>query len=122
MHASPPSLNLVVIRSADIDRAVRFYQALGLIFAKHRHGTGPDHFSSDMSGVVFEIYPLPEGQPPTSAARVGFTVDDVDSLIPLLTEAGATLVSAPKSSPWGRRVVLRDLDGHSVELVSASEI
>ena len=118
MYAPPPRLNLVVIRSPDIDRAADFYRALGLLFTKHSHGTGPEHYSSEVCGFVFEIYPLADGQPPTTAARVGFVVDDVDSLVGLVTEAGATVVSAPRDSPWGRRAVVRDLDGHSVELVS----
>ncbi len=119
MLATPPRLNLVVIRSQDIDAAAAFYQALGLLFTKHSHGTGPEHYSSELCGLVFEIYPLADGQPPTAAARVGFEVEDVDSLVLLLiTEAGATLVSEPRDSPWGRRAVVRDLDGHSVELVS----
>ena len=112
--------NLMVIRSPDIDRAVRFYAVLGLLFTKHAHGTGPEHYSSEIYGFVFEIYPLADGQPPTTAARVGFVIDDVDSVVRLLAEAGATIVSPPRDSPWGRRAVVRDFDGHSVELVSSS--
>ena len=37
------SLNLVVIRSTDFERAASFYAVLGLTFVKHRHGTGPEH-------------------------------------------------------------------------------
>ena len=37
-----PSLNLLVIRSEDIDRAVVFYQAIGLSFRKHSHGPGDE--------------------------------------------------------------------------------
>jgi catechol 2,3-dioxygenase-like lactoylglutathione lyase family enzyme len=111
-------LNLVVIRSPDIDRAVDFYRALGLLFTKHSHGTGPGHYSSEGGGLVFEIYPLADGQPPTTATRVGFIVNDLDVLVRMVIEAGATVVSAPRDSPWGRRAVVRDLDGHSVELVS----
>lgn len=118
MYAPPLKLNLVVIRSPDIDRAAYFYRALGLLITKHSHGTGPEHYSSEVCGFVFEIYPLAEGQSPTTAARVGFVVDDVDSLIRLVTEAGATVISAPQDSIWGRRAVVKDLDGHSVELVS----
>ena len=51
------SLNLVVIRSPDIERACRFYSALGLAFTKHAHGTGPEHYACEIGGIVFEIYP-----------------------------------------------------------------
>lgn len=108
----------MVIRSPDIDRAADFYRALGLLITKHSHGGGPEHYSSEVCGFVFEIYPLGDGQTSTTAARVGFIVEDVDSLVQLLAEVGGPVVSTPRDSAWGRRAVVRDLDGHSVELVS----
>ncbi len=120
MHPTPPRLNLVVIRSPNIDHAVVFYKALGLLFTKHAHGSGPEHYSSEIAGMVFEIYPLLEEQSPTTAMRLGFQLDHIDSVLPLLTEIGGTMISPPRDSPWGRRAVLRDLDGHSIELIERS--
>src|SRR6266481_8894238 len=45
-----PTLNLVVLRCADIDRAMAFYSKLGLHFARHRHGTGAEHYSAELAG------------------------------------------------------------------------
>lgn len=118
MLTAPPIVNLVVLRSGEIDRAVTFYNAMGLSFTKHRHGTGPEHYSSEVAGFVFEIYPLGSNQQPTTSARIGFSVDDVDSAIRSLEEAGGEVISTPKDSEWGRRAVLKDLDGHSVELIT----
>jgi predicted enzyme related to lactoylglutathione lyase len=36
----------------------------------------------------------------------------------LETRAGATVVSEPRDSPWGRRAVVDDPEGQRVELVS----
>ncbi len=47
-------MNLTVIRSPDIDRAAMFYQTMGLLFTKHRHESGPEHYSSCVNGFVFE--------------------------------------------------------------------
>lgn len=118
MLTAPPIVNLVVLRSGEIDRAVTFYNAMGLSFTKHRHGTGPEHYSSEVAGFVFEIYPLGSNQQPTTSARIGFSVDDVDSAVRSLEEAGGEVISTPKDSEWGRRAVLKDLDGHSVELIT----
>jgi hypothetical protein len=30
---------------------------------------------------------------------------------------GTNTLTSPRDSPWGRRAVIRDLDGHSVELI-----
>lgn len=61
MYAAPPMLNLVVLRSPDVHRAVRFYRVLGLLFTVERHGSGPEHYAAVVNGFVFEIYPLREG-------------------------------------------------------------
>lgn len=118
MFAPPPTLNLVVLRSPDIHRAVDFYRRLGLSFTAERHGKGPEHFASSSTGFVLELYPLADGQPPTTSVRIGFLVESIDDLVPMLLPTGAIVVSPPADSPFGRRAVMRDLDGHTVELVS----
>jgi hypothetical protein len=37
MYAPPPALNLVVIRSADLERAQQFYAAIGLLMRRDSH-------------------------------------------------------------------------------------
>jgi hypothetical protein len=56
---SPP-LNLVVIRSADLERAAHFYAALGTRLTRERHGSGPGHLAGQVGPVVFEVYPAAE--------------------------------------------------------------
>ncbi|MCW3096411.1 MAG: Glyoxalase/bleomycin resistance protein/dioxygenase [Chthonomonadaceae bacterium] len=111
-----PRLNLVVIRSGDIERSTRFYTSLGLHLEKHRRGNGPEHFASEYEGGVFEIYPRQEENDSTAGVRIGFQVAKVDVLVQKLAEEGAAVISPPKSSPWGRRAVVEDPDGHRVEL------
>jgi lactoylglutathione lyase len=111
-------LNLVVIRSADLDRAVIFYRMLGMRFTQHSHGNGPVHYTSETADLVFELYPLASRQMPTIAMRLGFQVDDLDGLVVELESIGATIVSPAQDSPWGRRAVVKDFDGHTVELTA----
>jgi lactoylglutathione lyase len=113
-----PQLNLIVLRSPDIDRAAAFYQALGLNFHRHAHGSGPEHLASEVNGFVFEIYPQTAKSAPTTGARIGFRVDSVDEVVKALSEIGAAVVTAPADSEWGRRAVVKDFDGHTVELVT----
>ena len=101
-----------------MDRAAKFYSAMGLLFTKHRHGKGPEHYASEVDGFVFELYPLADHQTPTTSTRIGFSVDDVDSIVTLLTGVGAEVRQEPRDSEWGRRAVVEDLDGHLVELVT----
>lgn len=114
----PVFCNLIVIRSRDLDRAAEFYAALGLSLKRHSHGSGPLHLASENAGQVFEIYPLGENGESTSAARIGFSVPSVDEAYSALLSAGGKEVSAPKLSPWGRRAVICDPDGHRIELTA----
>jgi catechol 2,3-dioxygenase-like lactoylglutathione lyase family enzyme len=117
----PPRVNLVVLRVADIDRAAAFYRLLGFEFVKHAHGSGPQHYASDRDGFVFELYPATPEQDVSSATRIGFVVEDVDEAATKLGSfEGATLVSPPKYSEWGRRAIVADPDGHRIELVAAN--
>jgi hypothetical protein len=120
MSAPAPHLNLVVLRSADIERAVSFYRELGLSFTRHSHGSGPEHYVSEVSGLVFEIYPMTPKSSPTLGTRIGFSVDSVDVVVGMLTKIGATIVTPPTDSEWGRRAVVKDFDGHMVELITTN--
>jgi catechol 2,3-dioxygenase-like lactoylglutathione lyase family enzyme len=48
-------MNLVVIRSADLERSLRFYKALGIVLLRERHGSGPEHLAATIGTVVLEI-------------------------------------------------------------------
>jgi lactoylglutathione lyase len=118
VYAPPPILNLVVLRSADIEKASRFYRQMGLLFTRHSHGSGPEHYTSKVDGLVFEIYPLTAKSSPTTGTRIGFSVDSVDEIVRMLSEIGVKVVTPPSDSEWGRRAVVLDFDGHVVELVT----
>lgn len=113
------TLNPAVLRSADMARAVAFYSRLGLQFSQHRHGTGPEHFSAEMAGAVFEIYPAAPNGPSTLGTRIGFRVPSVDAALAALADYPGAVVSPAKSSEWGRRAVVADPDGHRVELLES---
>lgn len=116
---SSASLNLVVLRSADLERARGFYECLGLQFTRHRHGCGPEHLAAELGGCVFELYPLPANGASTLGTRIGFRVQSLDALIAALGDLPDAIVTLPQESPWGRRAVVVDPDGHRIELVQA---
>lgn len=113
--AARVTCNLTVIRSSDIERSVLFYEALGLTLVPHLHGSGPLHYAFEERSHTFEIYPIRDALPTTSA-RIGFSVDALEETIAAILEVGGELIVSPQDSPWGRRAVIRDPDGHRVEL------
>ena len=68
------------------------------------------------SFVVFEIYPNEEKEA-LDGTRIGFSVSDIHKMVEKITEAGYEVVTAPKKSKWGKRSVVKDSDGRSIELL-----
>ncbi len=114
------TLNLVMSRSAHLECSASFYRVLGLSFQKHRHGRGPEHLTCELGPVVFEIYPRKDDSDSTSSTHIGFRVPSVDAAVEQLRQVGVTVVSPPNDSPWSRRAVVDDFDGHRVELTEAA--
>ena len=113
-------LNLVVIRSSDMKSLAGFYSTL---FNKelelHRHGNGPEHYGTELDGLIFEIYPKRSESDDTSAMRFGYIVENVDSAITRVQQYPINIVSEAKDSPWGRRAVIDDPEGHRIELTQS---
>ena len=111
-------LNLVVLRVSDLEQSAEFYEALGLTFHRHSHGSGPEHLACEQGSLVFELYPATEKQPISASTRIGFSVSLLDEVVDRLTAIpGARMVSPALDSEWGRRAVMADPDGHRVELI-----
>jgi lactoylglutathione lyase len=117
-----PRLNLLVIRTADIDRARAFYGGLGLSLGTQQHGNGPPHLVAMLGGTVFEIYPAKDAADVDRTTRLGFTVTDLAGRVDRCRQAGATIVQEPRDTPWGRRAVVRDPDGRAVELQQETDV
>ena len=106
------ALNLLVLRTEDLDGMRCFYEALGLQFAKHKHGNGPTHFACEAPHSCFELYRASPAFPPTSPLRLGFVVPSVaDALQATRNHPKAAVVQEPVESPWGLRTVVRDRTG-----------
>lgn len=111
-----PSLNLIVIRSTQVEVVAAFYRCLGIEFRDEQHGKGPRHLSADLGGTIFEIYLAKNADGIDRTTRLGFAVQDIDASIAVLRGLGATIISEPKTSEWGVRAVVQDPDLRSVEL------
>ena len=109
-------LSLVVIRAQDIDRLASFYTALGFHFTKHRHGKGREHLSSTIGETVFEMYPSNGADESTVCTRLGFSVPSLTNALGQLRGLDAVVLVEPSETEFGRRAVVKDFEGHKVEL------
>jgi hypothetical protein len=112
-------LNLIVIRTNQLKTLMEFYQCFELKFDYHQHGKGVMHYSCEMNnGIVFEIYPFLKNQITVDVStRLGFNVQSLASTIQQLEKLNAIIVQAPKMTKWGKRAIVKDLDGRKVELI-----
>jgi lactoylglutathione lyase len=94
-------LNLVVLRSNDIEAAAEFYRSLELVFILHRHGKGPEHFAAELAGGVFEIYPMTDDGLSTLGIRIGLSVPSLDDALAALQPYPEAIISPAKKVPVG---------------------
>lgn len=104
--------HLLVFKTQQLKALHQQYQALGLVFEYHQHGNGPYHYSTEVAGLVLELYPSTKTLPALSGSlRVGFTLPNLAALQPKLLEHGWMVKQSvlrnvlvghtcPKTSTW----------------------
>lgn len=107
-------MNLVVLRCEDLEISRDFYTVIGLDMVEEKHGNGPKHYSCTLDGLIFEIYPLGK-KTPTHSIRLGFVVESVFFTLQKLKISSTQQLQTPNG------VVIRDPDGHTIELSNAQE-
>lgn len=111
-EAPRPTLSYVVLDCADLDRSAEFYGALGLRPVRESHGTGPTHLAIDLGGVVLELYPRAAER--RAPSRVGIRLANPTAAADAVARLGAAIVERS-----AERAVVRDPDGHTIELTRA---
>src|SRR6266567_1820241 len=100
----------VVLVVSDLDRAVKLYGAgFGLdLHVDDHHGDDPwtsgRHAATswiDGAFMHFALYESKDGDV-TRGSQIAFRVADLDAAHARATTAGAEVIHAPKSQPWGR--------------------
>jgi predicted enzyme related to lactoylglutathione lyase len=115
-----PALRLLVLKTRQLECVREFYTRVGIEFAAEKHGSGPEHYAGRLGEIVLELYPLGDEQIPVDTTlRLGFAVADLNGVVESLAAAGARVARPAADSQWGRRAVVVDPDGRSIELYEA---
>jgi len=128
-----PRITLITLAVADLDRAFRFYHdglgfpSKGIVGKEFEHGAVA-FFDLD-AGLRLALWPreslafdsgLPAGSPDEVNMALAHNVADraeVDAVMTLAGQAGATVVKAPHDTFWGGYAAyFRDPDGHLWEV------
>ena len=115
MTAEPvQSISAITLVTADMDRSVAFYEALGFVGVAGGPGTA---FSTFRAGDGFLNIQLDPEHAPVAAiwGRPIFWVDDVDAMYRRCRDAGYDTTTEPADAPWGERYFhVHDPDGHEL--------
>jgi lactoylglutathione lyase len=125
------SLGYVVLYVKDVSASLTFYeQAFGLSrrFYNDDNGKAYGELETGAARLAFYSFELARtqvkegveaaspGKPPLGF-EIALVTSDVPALFARAVKAGATVVSAPETKPWGQTVAcLRDKDGNLIEL------
>ncbi len=111
--AGVEAISAVTLVTADMARAVRFYEALG--FRRLLGGPEASFTSFAVGGNYLNLTAKTTATPLPAWGRVIFYVSDVDAFYNRATGAGLSPQFAPRNAEWGERYFhLSDPDGHEL--------
>ena len=111
--AGVEAISAVTLVTADMARAVRFYEALG--FRRLLGGPEATFTSFAVGGNYLNLAAKTTSTPLPAWGRVIFYVTDVDTFYNRATGAGLSPQFAPRNAEWGERYFhLSDPDGHKL--------
>lgn len=114
-------VNLIVLKVHNIERSKNFYSQFGFIFQSEQHGNGPQHYSCNINGLIFEIYPASTDlNNLTQNIRLGFQVKNLPQFIEHLIDI-EKIILQPQQTSFGFRAVIQNHDGHIIELTETSK-
>ncbi len=105
------SIAYVVLRCSSLETSRAWFEALGFQLTAETHPPGPMHYSMNLAGVVLELYPLRNKS--TSGLRLGLYINDPERADERALRTGGERLAADHQS-----IVLRDPDGHTIELIA----
>jgi predicted enzyme related to lactoylglutathione lyase len=110
----------VPVLTGDIERAIQRYEALTGERVKRRFVVPERRLTIALLGSVTLISGDEQALAPLRQVRATFTVDSIVDFEAHLRGSGATILQAPTSTPMGRNMFARDVEGTVLEFVEPS--
>ncbi len=113
-------VNQITLAVTDLDRAIAFYQRLGLRLIVRAEDRYARLEAADGEGATLSLHR--EDVPKPGGATVFFETEDIDARAAALERLGVVFDTAPEDQPWlWREARLRDPDGNRLCLYQAGE-
>ncbi len=113
------NLNQITVLVLDIEKAIFFYETLGLqLIVKSPHYARFICPEGDSTFSIHKTEHLPIGE----GVTVYFETEDLDNYVALLQEKGISFEELPNDKPWlWREARLKDVDGNLLILYFAGK-
>ncbi|MGZ3743716.1 MAG: VOC family protein [Pseudobdellovibrionaceae bacterium] len=110
----------ITVNTPNLENMIRFYEILGCQFSKVKVDIGGEIFRSRLDGVELSLMSIKSVQKSEiSKVMMGFKVNNFESKLKLLALVpGTLLILDPSDMPDGRKAIIQDPDGHSIEIMA----
>lgn len=109
----------ITLNTPNLQNMVRFYEILGCQFNKVSVSIGGEFFRSSLAGFELSLTSIQSANNGLyPKVMMGFRVNNLDSKVKLLASIpGVIMILDLTDMPDGRKAIVQDPDGHSVELL-----
>lgn len=108
----------ITINTPHLQDMLGFYQIIGFQFTASKVDKGSEVYKAHRDGLEFSLYSIQSAQrSPIPSLQLGFTITNVDKIVAALMKIpGVLCVLDPTDMPDGKKAIILDPDGHSIEL------
>jgi len=110
----------ITVNTPNLENMVRFYEILGCEFDKVKVSIGGELFRSSIRGFELSLMSIQSAQTGGyPKVMMGFRIHDLEKKVKQMTAIpGVIMILDPTDMPDGKKAILQDPDGHSVELLA----
>ncbi|QLY24272.1 VOC family protein [Bdellovibrio sp. KM01] len=111
-------ISSITINTGQLQNMLEFYSRVGFKFQMVRVDKGSEVYRAVHDGVEFSLYSLPTAQKAqVPSLQLGFQITELENTVADLAKVpGSLLILDPTEMPDGKKAIILDPDGHSIEL------
>lgn len=108
----------ITINTPHLPDMLGFYQIIGFQFTASKVDKGSEVYRAQRDGLEFSLYSIKSAQKPLiPSLQLGFTITNLDKIVSDLVKIpGVISILDPTELPHGKKAIILDPDGHSIEL------
>lgn len=108
----------ITINTSHLQDMLAFYRIIGFQFTASKVEKGSEVLRAEHQGVEFSLYSINNVKNSViPSLQLGFKITDLDHAIEALIKVpGTVCILGPTDMPDGRKAIVLDPDGHSIEL------